>query len=150
MINETGHALLQIWAEKRAQSVEATYVPAAGIRSHGKKAHWRTTLGCIIAIQQCFLRKKHRGKPSQRIRPFEEQSRIENRGWSKRCQRLMTDFEAEESFVKAAKRTKVYRHHLFGHKFAQIAPLSSFAGNSRQAIFEKLDSNNEVEKLKFQ
>ena len=36
-VRKTGHALLQTWAEKRAQSVEATYVPAADVRSHGKK-----------------------------------------------------------------------------------------------------------------
>ena len=44
----------------------------------------------------------------------------------------------------------VYRHHFFGHEFAQIAPLSSFAGNSRQAIFKKLGSNDEAEKPKYQ
>ena len=58
--------------------------------------------------QQCFLYKKKRG-PSHRIKPFESNCGIANRGYSKRCQQLMTDFGIEESFAKATARMK--EHH---------------------------------------
>lgn len=43
------------------------------------------------------------------MNPFEEQARITNRGYSRRCQRFMTDFGIEESFDQAAQRMK--EHH---------------------------------------
>ena len=44
-----------------------------------------------------------------RVNPFEEQAHVMNRGYSKRCQRLMTDFGIEESFHQAVNRMK--EHH---------------------------------------
>jgi hypothetical protein len=47
--------------------------------------------------------------PDLRVKPFEEQASIVNRNYSKRCQRLITDFGIEESFGQAVQRMK--EHH---------------------------------------
>lgn len=59
--------------------------------------------------EQTFLLKKRRGRKSHRIRPLKQDAGIKHRAYSKRCQKLITDFGAEESFAKAADRMK--EHH---------------------------------------
>lgn len=109
-IRKSGQAILQKWADRRVELVESQYVPEKGTRPHGKKkVRWQTSLGSINVVQKCFLQNKRRGQPSRRLRPFEMASGIEHRGWSKRCQRLIVDLGAEESFDRASKQMK--EHH---------------------------------------
>ncbi len=63
----------------------------------------------IEILQKCFLKKGRYSDPSLRVNPFEELASVTNRSYSKRCQRLVTDFGIEESFNQAAIRMK--EHH---------------------------------------
>jgi hypothetical protein len=74
-----------------------------------KKVTWKTSLGTIAIIEKCFLMKGRYKTPDRRVKPFEEQTSIINLSYSKRCQRLITDFGIEESFNQAAERMK--EHH---------------------------------------
>jgi hypothetical protein len=55
------------------------------------------------------LRRKKRGSGNRRLNPFEKLTGIKNRSYSKRCQKLITDFGIEESFGHASNRMK--EHH---------------------------------------
>jgi hypothetical protein len=55
------------------------------------------------------LNKRKRGVAVRRFNPLKEVSRIENRSYSHRCQKLITDFGIEESFLSARARMK--EHH---------------------------------------
>jgi hypothetical protein len=70
---------------------------------------WHTSVAKIDIIETSFLRKKKRRSPSKRINPFEDLTGISNHSYSRRCQRLVTDFGVEESFGLAAHRMK--EHH---------------------------------------
>lgn len=70
---------------------------------------WHTSIGNIELKKQIFLHKKKRGIKKRAVDPFVEKTGIINRSYSKRCQRLTTDFEIEESFQKATERMK--EHH---------------------------------------
>lgn len=59
--------------------------------------------------QQCFLNKKKRGVDVRRFHPFERMTKVLNRSYSKRCEKLITDFGIEESFGAAANRMQ--EHH---------------------------------------
>jgi hypothetical protein len=60
-------------------------------------------------LQQCFLRKGRYKVPNLRVNPLEELAGVTNRGYSRRCQKFMTDFGIEESFQQAANRME--EHH---------------------------------------
>jgi hypothetical protein len=66
---------------------------------------WFTTLGAI-QVEETVWRLGRRGR---RLRPFCQGFGIRHRGYSKRLQRVMTDFGAEESFQRAAQRLQ--EHH---------------------------------------
>ena len=66
-------------------------------------------MGPLEIFQQCFLRKGRYKDPSLRVHPLEELAGITNRSYSRRCQRLVTDFGIEESFYQAVVRMK--EHH---------------------------------------
>ena len=55
------------------------------------------------------MHKKKRGIDKRSIAPLREKIGIANRSYSKRCQKLMTDFGIEESFSAAA--TRMQEHH---------------------------------------
>lgn len=70
---------------------------------------WNTSVAIIEVIETCFLRRKRRNIASKRINPFEELTGISNHCYSMRCQRLVTDFCADESFGLAVQKMK--EHH---------------------------------------
>jgi len=74
-----------------------------------KKVLWNTSIGKVEVVQQCYLTRKRRREPSHRIHPLEDFSRIRNKGYSKRCQKLVSDLAIEQSFAQSAQRLK--EHH---------------------------------------
>lgn len=66
-------------------------------------------MGKIEILEKCFLKKKIKKNLSKRINPLEDLTKIKNRSYSIRCQKLTTDFGIEESFQQAALRMK--EHH---------------------------------------
>lgn len=74
-----------------------------------KKLRWQTSVGRIEIEEQSFLHKKKRGVDRRSIMPLREKIGVKNRSYSRRCQKLMTDFGIEESFSAAAVRMQ--EHH---------------------------------------
>ncbi len=58
------------------------------------------------------------------MNPFEEITKIINRSYSKRCQKLVTDFGIEESFQSAAYRMK--EHHGVNINVSAIRTITEF------------------------
>ena len=109
-IRKTGRELLKKWARKKAEDAKKLVADKAENRFHEKKKFiWQTSIGKIEIVHECFLRKKSKGELSKRLKPLEDITGIKNKKYSIRCQKLMTDFGAEESFYQAAKRMK--EHH---------------------------------------
>jgi hypothetical protein len=66
-------------------------------------------VGKIEVEEQYFLYRKRRGIDKRCIAPLRSKIGVMNRSYSRRCQKLMTDFGIEESFSGAAVRMK--EHH---------------------------------------
>lgn len=67
-----------------------------------KKLKWFTTFG-PVQIEEQVLRLGRRGT---QLRPFCASARVRHRGYSRRLQRVLTDFGAESSFGRAAARVR--------------------------------------------
>jgi uncharacterized protein UPF0236 len=63
---------------------------------------WFTTFGAVEVIEQ-LLRLGRRGAE---LRPFCQKAGVSHRSYSRRLQRVLTDFGAESSFARAAERVK--------------------------------------------
>jgi hypothetical protein len=63
---------------------------------------WHSTYGEISVLEQ----RLRQGRRGAQARPFCTQAQIKNREYSLPLQRALTDFGAEESFVKAARRVR--------------------------------------------
>jgi len=74
-----------------------------------KKVRWHTSIGKIEIEGQNYLHRKKRSVNKKTLDPLRESIGIINRSYSKRCQKLMTDFGIEESFETAVARMK--EHH---------------------------------------
>lgn len=94
---------------------------------------WHTSIAKIEFVETCFLRKKRYKEPSKRVNPFEELSGISNHCYSKRFQKLITDFGVEESFGLAAQRMK--EHHGVGINISSARKITEYHA-SRAAIIE--------------
>jgi hypothetical protein len=67
-----------------------------------KKLKWRTTFG-IITLEEQLLRAGRRGPE---LRPFCLDAQVRPGGYSRRLQRVLVDFGAEESFASASLRVR--------------------------------------------
>ena len=85
----------KVW-RRRARNIPA---PA---RTPPKKLKWFTTFG-LIEIEEQILRLARRGP---RRRPFCQSAGVAPRSYSRRLQRVVTDFGAESSFVRTAARVR--------------------------------------------
>lgn len=84
-------------------------------------------------MQKCFLKRGRYREPSLRVNPFEEQARVLNRSYSKRCQRLITDFGIEESFHQAIIRMK--EHHCVDVNFSAVKNITeTHAGRAAELL----------------
>jgi hypothetical protein len=108
VIQKTGHTLLQDWAEKKVKKTEEEHKKST-VRPHKKKMRWQTSVGKIKLEKWSFLHRKKRNVNKRTFDPFVEKNGILNRSYSKRCQKLITDFGIEESFQMAVERMK--EHH---------------------------------------
>lgn len=97
-----GQELLGTMAQTKADQLnrQARREHPAAVRDIKKKVNWFTTLG-TITVEEQVLRLGRRGI---RWRPFCEALGIGHRDYSRKLQRAMTDFGAEESFKRAAQR----------------------------------------------
>jgi len=66
-------------------------------------------VGKIEVEEQCFLHKKKRGIDKHIIASLRDKIGVKSRSYSRRCQKLRTDFGIEESFSEAAARMQ--EHH---------------------------------------
>ncbi len=71
-------------------------------QGHKKKLKWFTTFG-PVEIEEQRWRCSRRGV---RLRPFCQSARVQHRSYSRRLQRVVTDFGAESSFARAALRVR--------------------------------------------
>jgi hypothetical protein len=99
---------------------------------------WNTSVAKIEIIETCFLRKKKRRLPSKRINPFEELTGISNHCYSRRFQRLVTDFGVEESFGLAAQRMK--EHHGVEINVSSVRKITEYHANRAASIDNHLPS----------
>lgn len=70
---------------------------------------WQTSVGKIEVEEQYFLHKKKRGIDKRSMACLRDKIGVRSRSYSKRCQKLMTDFGIEESFSAAVVRMQ--EHH---------------------------------------
>lgn len=80
-------------------------------------------------IEQCFRKKE--GK--QRVRPFQEEAEVYCRGYSKRLERILVDFGADESFAGAS--CKVKEH--YGIEISASGIRKSTYKHSHQIVVEQ-------------
>lgn len=103
-IRKMGHGVLTDWAERSEKSAVAK--ARAGnpkLQPYRKKPlTWHSTYGEVSVLEQ-RLREGRRGR---QVRPFSEQADVRQRGYSLPLQRALTDFGADESFVKAARKVR--------------------------------------------
>lgn len=105
-----------------------------------KKLKWFTTFG-PVEIEEQLLRLGRRGA---RLRPFCQSAQVTPRGYSRRLQRVVTDFGAESSFVRAAARVREHygidvpasaaRQHTLRHARAIAATQAPPASPAAQLI----------------
>jgi len=104
-VRQLGHQWLTNWAEEANEHTQAQ-VPAQHPHAsrHGKKKllSWQTTFGWI-QVQEAQWRLGRRGTV---LRPFCVRAGVRPRGDSRRLQRVLVDFGAEDSFAQAAQRVQ--------------------------------------------
>ncbi len=69
-------------------------------RAREKKINWYTTYGEILIFERVLL------ESGKTIRPFSNEVKVKNRGYSCPLERRITDFGADDSFKKAIKKLK--------------------------------------------
>jgi len=131
-VHQLAGEVLGQWAHEANAHTQAqvpTQHPSA-IR-HGKKKRlkWQTTFGWVT-VEETQWRLGRRGPL---LRPFCERAGVRPRGRSRRLQRALVDFGAEESFARAAERVREHygldvsaeavRQHTLRHG-AQISALT--------------------------
>ena len=103
-VRQLAQEVLAQWAYEANAHTQAqvpTRHPAA--IHHGKKRlRWQTTFGWV-AVEEVQWRLGRRGPL---LRPFCERAGVRPRGRSRRLQRALVDFGAEESFARAAVRVR--------------------------------------------
>lgn len=83
--------------------------------------------------KQCFLRRRKRGVGKRTLDPFIEKTGILNRSYSKRCQKLMTDFGSEESFQSGVERMK--EHHGVEINVSAMRNITEYHANRASTLF---------------
>ena len=104
-LRQLGQTVLGHWAHEAAAHTQAhvrRQHPQA--IQHGKKKllKWQTTCGWIT-VEETPWRLGRRGAV---LRPFCTRADVEPRGTSRRLQRVLVDFGAEESFARAVQRVR--------------------------------------------
>ena len=104
-IRQLGQEVLKDWAEKAEP--EFRQQAQAGnpkLIDYGKKKllTWRSSYGEVCVLEQC-LRVGRRGV---QLRPFCQRAQITPRGYSLPLQRVLADFGADHSFLKATKKVR--------------------------------------------
>jgi hypothetical protein len=104
-LRQLGQEVLGHWAHEAAAHAQAQVRrqhPQA--IQHGKKKllQWQTTFGWI-AVEETQWRLGRRGSV---LRPFCTRAAVAPRGTSRRLQRVLVDFGAEESFARAVQRVR--------------------------------------------
>jgi hypothetical protein len=108
VVDETrklGQTVLDQWAQEASARIQAQVPiahPQASKNGKRKRLTWLTTFGWI-SVEEDQWRLGRRGKV---LRPFCVAAGIQPRGSSRRMQRAMVDFGAEESFAKAAQSVR--------------------------------------------
>lgn len=123
-IRKLGNGVLTDWAKKSEQQARAKAQqdnPALQAYRKKKLLSWHSTYG-DIGIEEQRLRDGRRGA---QVRPFCQQAQITERAYSLPLQRALTDFGAEESFVRATEKVREHygielgasavRTHTLGH-----------------------------------
>lgn len=64
---------------------------------------WYTTLGAVVIFEQIY---RSKGSSGTRLRPFSECAQLHCRLYSKKLERVMTDFGADHSFEESTKKIK--------------------------------------------
>lgn len=103
-IQKLGQELLRDWAqEKHQRSVAQAQMEYPNAVRHKKKSlSWFTTFGTVEVVEQ-LLRLGRRGAE---LRPFCQAAGLEHRSYSRRLQRVLTDFGSEVSFGRAARSVR--------------------------------------------
>jgi hypothetical protein len=101
-IRTMGRVALEEWMRRRSAQLNAT-APAKARAEGKKKLCWLTTLGEVTVLEPSWR------QGTRHLRPFRAAAKIVGRACSRRLQRAMTDFGADEAFAPAA--TKVQEHY---------------------------------------
>ncbi|MSU57005.1 MAG: ISKra4 family transposase [Pedosphaera sp.] len=89
-------------ANAHTQAQVMTHHPEASHHGKKKTLNWQTTFGWV-SVAEAQWRLGRRGKL---LRPFCERAGVRPRGRSRRLQRALVDFGAEESFARATARVQ--------------------------------------------
>jgi hypothetical protein len=103
-LQQLGREVLGDWAqEKQVQSLaQARTEHPRAIKHIKKKVSWQTTFGPVAVVEQLL----RLGRGGGELRPFCRQAGVQHRGYSRRLQRVLTDFGAEVSFARAVARVR--------------------------------------------
>lgn len=103
-LQKLGADIMTDWAREQQQVSlqKAQEKNPSAIRHIKKKIKWFTTYG-MIEVEEQLLRLGRRGKE---LRPFSMQAGVRSHSYSRRLQRVLVDFGAENAFVPAARRVR--------------------------------------------
>jgi hypothetical protein len=104
-IRKLGNGILTEWADKSEKAAVAkARATDPELQPYRKKKllTWLSTYGLIRVLEQ----RLRQGRRGSQVRPFCVQAQIKSREYSLPLQRALSDFGAEESFVKAACRVR--------------------------------------------
>ena len=101
-VRQLGQAGLTAWVQQHCAQLNATPPPGARTGPQ-KKLRWLSTFGAVAVLEPSWRR------GPVHLRPFATQARVRCRGCSRRLQRALTDFGADEAFAPAA--AKVREHY---------------------------------------
>ena len=96
-------------------------------------------------MQQCFLNKKKQGVNIRRFHPFEQMTEALNRSYSKRCEKLITDFGIEESFGSAALRMQ--EHHGVNINVSAVRTITEKHANRAEKFLSCLPEEEDFSSL---
>jgi hypothetical protein len=106
-IRKLGHEVLSDWAAKSEQDAVAKAQqndPRLPPYRKRKLLTWHSTYGAIRLAEQ----RRRQGRRGVQVRPFCERAKIKQTAYSRPLPRALTDFGAEESFVRATRKMRAH------------------------------------------
>ena len=94
VVRRLGKEVLLEWSITRSHELNAAYEKRGDVERDGKKKlYWHSSFGTLEVQEQCFKEQSQ----GQRLRPFRDAAKVQCRGYSKRWERIMVDFGADDS-----------------------------------------------------